>query len=186
MSDVKIRSAARTRVRPLEEPLAKRALVPDPDRLADGVVLRDGIAEVGDPVPALPLGEGPAHPPLDLVERGLKQSLRSDRRCRWGISISSVAAEPRSKGAAVASIGGIGTSTGMITVGVARRVSSWWPGGSTCVTPIRPRTLAGPATRLVRLDRLLLARGRCCGAGGEGAPGSRRRGPGVEKIACST
>ena len=72
------------RIRPLEEPLAKWGLVPDPDRLADGVMLRHGIAEVGDPVPPLPLGERPAHPPLDLVERGLKQTLRSDRRCRWG------------------------------------------------------------------------------------------------------
>ena len=63
-----------------------------------------------------------------------------------GSEISSVAPAPRSSGAAIASIGGIGTSTGMITVGVARRVSSWWPGGSTCVTPTRPRTWAGPVT----------------------------------------
>ncbi len=37
-----------------------------------------------------------------------------------------------SSGADVASSGGIGTSTGMIMVGAERRVSSWWPGGSTC------------------------------------------------------
>jgi len=48
-----------------------------------------------------------------------------------------------SKGAESASSGGIATSTGMIVVGVARRVSSWWPGGSTCVTPSSERAAIG-------------------------------------------
>ena len=85
----------------------------------------------------------------------------------------------------MASIGGIGTSTGMITVGVARRVSSWWPGGSTWVTPTSPRSCAGPA--IVRYDstdcfssRSMLRRSRRRRAW---KPASR---PGVEKIACST
>ena len=51
-----------------------------------------------------------------------------------------------SKGAASPSRAGIGTSTGMIVVGVARRVSSWWPGGSTWVTPSSARACAGPAS----------------------------------------
>ena len=73
-----------------------------------------------------------------------------------GSEISRVAPAPRSNGAAIASIGGIGTSTGMITVGVARRVSSWWPGGSTCVTPTSPRTCGRAGDGAVGLDGLLL------------------------------
>ena len=61
------------RVGTAEEPLLERRLVPQADRLAHRVVLPGGIAEVGDPVPALPLRELAAHAALDRVERRVAQ-----------------------------------------------------------------------------------------------------------------
>ena len=82
-------------------------------------------------------------------------------------------------------MGGSGTSTGTITVGVARRLTSWWPGGSTSLTPSNARAAAG--LRSVRnsstawfgsRSRLRRRRrSRAC------SPAPM---PGVEKIACST
>ena len=61
------------RVGAAEEPLLQRRLVPHADRLAHRVVLAGRIAEVGDPVPALPLGELAAHAPLHGVERRVQE-----------------------------------------------------------------------------------------------------------------
>ena len=185
MSDVKIRSAARTASGPLKNHLRSglSSQIPTASRTA-------WCSATGSPK-----SEIQSHPSHSAKVPPMRRSTWSKAvlsspsvatgAAGGGISISSVAAEPRSKGAAVASIGGIGTSTGMITVGVARRVSSWCPGGSTCVTPIRPRTLAGPATVLyVSTDcfssRSMLRRRRRRRVW---KPASR---PGVEKIACST
>ena len=83
-----------------------------------------GIAEVRDPVPALPLGERAAAAAAAPGRTPVFSSPSVDGAGGGGSEIARVAPAPMSKGAAIASIGGIGTSTGMITVGVARRVSS--------------------------------------------------------------
>ena len=68
------------RVGAAEDPLLQRRLVPDADGLAHGVMLLDRVAEVGDPIPALPLGEGATLPTLDRIEGGLAQALGGDGR----------------------------------------------------------------------------------------------------------
>ena len=56
------------RVRAAEVPFAQRRLVPHADALADGVVLGDRVAELGRPVPVLPLHELGAELALDAVK----------------------------------------------------------------------------------------------------------------------
>ena len=124
MSDVKMRSAARSASGPLKNHFRSglSSQIPTDSRTVWCSAI--GSPKSRDPVPALPLGERPAQASLHPVEPGLQKPLGRRRPAGGGSEIPSVAPAPMSKGAAMASIGGIGTSTGMITVGVARRVSS--------------------------------------------------------------
>ena len=65
-----------------EDPLLQRRLVPNTNGLANSVMLVEGIAEVGDPRPALPLREVAAIATQDAVECRLAKALSRWQWCR--------------------------------------------------------------------------------------------------------